>query len=368
MLNQSDKNDRFEGDESLGSRLVDVYPDAVVKISRDQYSIYEIRRMVVETKEFLLNPEFQRNRVWGLSQERELVESVLMGIPIPVIYVFETDEGIKQVVDGRQRISAFVRFLDNEFALDGLKMLPAFNKMKFKDLAPIYQSKFERYQLPVYIIEPPTPERLKYDIFDRVNRGGTTLNNQEMRNALYFGPSTRLLKKLSQSEAFIKATAGGFVSKRMRDQYAILRFLAFYLLQIGKMEFAYKSNLDGFLAFVMQKMNGFSPEDIANLEQIFEKSMRAAFTILGDDGFRFEPQGVNKRPLNMPLFETLSFFFAIIDLSNTDSKRVGQAIVSLKRDFDDSGFFKSRVDSSESVAYRYREIIRLYEELKCSSI
>ncbi|KAF1082709.1 MAG: hypothetical protein GQF41_0476 [Candidatus Rifleibacterium amylolyticum] len=368
MLKITGRENKVEGDESLGSRLVDVYPDAVVKISRDQYSIYEIRRMVVETKEFLLNPEFQRNRVWRLSQERELVESVLMGIPIPVIYVFETDEGIKQVVDGRQRISAFVRFLDNEFALDGLKMLPDFNKMKFKDLAPIYQSKFERYQLPVYIIEPPTPERLKYDIFDRVNRGGTTLNNQEMRNALYFGPATRLLKKLSQSEAFIKATAGGFVSKRMRDQYAILRFLAFYLLQTGKMEFAYKSNIDDFLAFVLQKMNRFLPVDIANLEQIFEKSMRQAFLVLGADGFRFEPRGLNKRPLNMPLFETLSFFFANIDLSNIDSNRVGQAIVSLKREFDNSGFFKSRVDSSESVAYRYKEITRLLEEIKCSDI
>jgi len=70
----------------------------------------------------------------------------------------------------------------------------------------------------------------------------------------------------------------------------------------------------------------------------------------------------------MPLFETLSFFFANIDLSNIDSNRVGQAIVSLKREFDNSGFFKSRVDSSESVAYRYKEITRLLEEIKCSDI
>ncbi|MFA7192988.1 MAG: DUF262 domain-containing protein, partial [Bacilli bacterium] len=121
MLKQSQKIIKFEGEETLKSRLIDVYPDAVVKISRDQYSIFEIRRMVVETKEFVLDPEFQRNNVWRLSQERELVESVLMGIPIPVIYVFENDEGIKQVVDGRQRINAFVRFLDNQFTLDGLK-------------------------------------------------------------------------------------------------------------------------------------------------------------------------------------------------------------------------------------------------------
>ncbi|MFA5598129.1 MAG: DUF262 domain-containing protein [Pusillimonas sp.] len=365
MLKQSQKIIKFEGEETLKSRLIDVYPDAVVKISRDQYSIFEIRRMVVETKEFVLDPEFQRNNVWRLSQERELVESVLMGIPIPVIYVFENDEGIKQVVDGRQRINAFVRFLDNQFTLDGLKMLPSFNKMKFKDLAPIYRSKIERYQLPVYIIEPPTAERLKYDIFDRVNRGGTTLNNQEMRNALYFGHSTLLLKKLSMSEAFKLATNGGFVSKRMRDQYAILRFLAFYLLQTGKIEFTYKSNIDDFLAFVMQKMNDFPLEDLENLEQIFEKSMNQAFLVLGVDGFRFEAKTLNRRPLNMPLFETLSFFFANIDLSCNDSKLLEQAITSLKKEFDNSGFFKSRVDSSESVAYRFEKISELLEGIKC---
>jgi len=223
-----DKN-ALEGEEGLFPCMEDVYPNATVKISRDQYSIFEIRRMLKDTKELVIDPEFQRNAVWKIEQERELIESVLMGIPIPIIYVFEDKNGKKQVVDGRQRIHAIVRYLDNTFALDNLKMLPHFNKKRFKELEPLYQSKLERYQIPLYVIEPPTPERVKYDIFDRVNRGGTRLNNQEMRNALYSGESTRLLKKLSKSKAFQDATGRGVKGVRMRDQYIILRFLAFHL-------------------------------------------------------------------------------------------------------------------------------------------
>lgn len=79
----------------------------------------------------------------------------------------------------------------------------------------------ERYQIPVYVIEPPTPERIKYDIFDRVNRGGTQLNNQEMRNALYMGESTELLEKLSKAKEFKQATGNGIKSVRSRDYYAL---------------------------------------------------------------------------------------------------------------------------------------------------
>ncbi|MEI6262642.1 MAG: DUF262 domain-containing protein [Deltaproteobacteria bacterium] len=79
-----DKN-ALEGEEGLSLFTEDVYPDATVKISRDQYSIFEIRRMLNDTKELIIDPEFQRNAVWKIEQERELIESVLMGIPIPII-------------------------------------------------------------------------------------------------------------------------------------------------------------------------------------------------------------------------------------------------------------------------------------------
>ncbi len=353
-----DKN-ALEGEEGLSPSMEDVYPDATVKISRDQYSIFEIRRMLKDTKELIIDPEFQRNAVWTIEQERELIESVLMGIPIPIIYVFEDKDGKKQVVDGRQRIHAIVRYLDNAFALDNLKMLPRFNKKRFKELDPPYQSKLERYQIPLYVIEPPTPERVKYDIFDRVNRGGTRLNNQEMRNALYSGQSTRLLKKLSKSKAFQDATGSGVKGRRMRDQYIILRFLAFYLWREKRINFSYKSNPDDFLAEVMKTINEYTPDRIHQLESRFQHAMSQSFVILGIDGFRFEAYNVNRRPINMALFEALSYFFTLVDIEAMDRSILKKDITELKREFDKSGYFKSRVDSTISVDYRFGKVEKL---------
>ena len=98
-------DDSLESEAGLEPHSEEIYPDAVIKVSRDQYSTFEIKRMIEETEELILAPEFQRNSVWKIEQKRELIESLLMGIPIPVIYVFENEQGIKQMVDGRQRTS-----------------------------------------------------------------------------------------------------------------------------------------------------------------------------------------------------------------------------------------------------------------------
>lgn len=209
-------------------------------------------------------------------------------------------------------------------------MLPRFNKKRFKELDPLYQSKLERYQIPLYVIEPPTPERVKYDIFDRVNRGGTRLNNQEMRNALYSGQSTSLLKKLSKAKAFQEATGGGVKGRRMRDQYIILRFLAFHLWREKIINFSYKSNPDDFLAEVMKTINDFTPDQIHQLEQWFKKSMAQSFAILGADGFRFEAYNVNRRPINMALFEVLAHFFTLVDIKVMDRSALKKNLAELK--------------------------------------
>jgi hypothetical protein len=135
------KIDELEAESGLEPDRGEVYPNATVKVSRDQYSTFEIKRMIEETQEILLAPGFQRGRVWKTEQKCELIESILMGIPIPVVYVFEDTAGIKQMVDGRQRISAIIDYMNGRFALKGLRMLPSFDGKRFKGLEPLYRSK-----------------------------------------------------------------------------------------------------------------------------------------------------------------------------------------------------------------------------------
>lgn len=348
-----------------------IYPNAEVRVEKVQYSVLHLKRLYVDRKELILNPDFQRKDVWKGKQRSELIESILMGIPIPIMYFFETADGRKQVVDGRQRIIAILDFLNNKFALRDLKILHDLNGSRFSDLDKKLQGIFEDYQLNVYVIQPPTPERVKYDIFDRVNRGGTRLNNQEMRNALYGGKATELLKELSESDAFLKATEHGVSPTRMKDQYIILRTLAFLLWlngdlkEIKEMEpIDYKSDIDDFLAKVMIAINTHLADSVIEaVRNKFLLSMERIHRILGNDAFRFEPKESGpRRPINMLLFEVLTYLFTYEEVENNKTNAV---IREWKKEIDKTGgAFKESVDATPSVIARFQNVRRLLEKIK----
>lgn len=352
---------------SQGNDVNIVYPAAEVRIEKAQFSILHLQTLCKKRKELIIDPEFQRNKVWDNKQASELIESILMGIPIPLMYLFEDKTGKKQVVDGRQRITAILDFLENKFKLSNLKILSSLNDCKFTDLELKLQGVFEDYQLLFYIIQPPTPERIKYDIFDRVNRGGTTLNKQEMRNALYRGKATKLIDEISESSQFSLATNDGISPKRMKDRYVVLRSMAFLMLRKGVFndirEMEYRSDIDDFLARFMTYINNdASDELIHEYKELFLKAMVDSFTMIGGDGFRFTGTDI-RRPINMPLFEVLTYFFTF-DYSSGISEKISLSISELKEEFDKSGLFRSNVDSSTSVDYRFERVDLLIKNLQ----
>ena len=152
-----------------------------VKVTKKDFSIFELFRKFKAGK-LILEVDFQRNVVWNNKQQSELIESILMGLPLPIFYFKQQDNSTYVVVDGKQRLSTLFLFLDNGFQLKNLKILDFLNGKKFKDLDNqygIYQSQLEDYQVYSHVILPPTPDRIVFDIFERVNRGGTQLNKQE---------------------------------------------------------------------------------------------------------------------------------------------------------------------------------------------
>lgn len=352
----------IEGEETLNNKCDDdtIYPLKLndIRIDKDRMSLFEIKRRC-ERGDIVLDPDFQRNEVWDKRQESELIESILMGIPLPIIYLFQTKDALIQVVDGRQRITAIIKFMDNKFGLTELKIMKDIVGKKFSDLEPIQRRKIEDYQIDTYIIKPPTPERVKIDIFDRVNRGGTNLNNQEMRNALYQGKSTNLIKALSELHSFKQATDNSISPKKMKDRYIILRFLGFYLYFSKQLQgIEYKGNIDYFLADVMDYLNKSDNKIIVKLENIFDKTMKFAYKNFGGDVFRFSNEGYSsKRAINMALFECLSFLFALCDEQTI--KISEKELKNLKNDFDKSGKFKSGIDSTTNVEYRFNEVKKL---------
>lgn len=371
--NIEEKNELLEGELSGTFDNVNmIYPNAEVRVEKAQYSTIHLKRLVENRAELIIAPDFQRNEVWKSKQSAELIESILMGIPIPTIYLFEMKDGTKQVVDGRQRITAILDFLNNKLILKDLKILPQCNGKKFSELDSKMQGIFEDYQLSFYIIQPPTPERVKYDIFDRVNRGGTQLNSQEMRSALYIGRSTKLLKALSQSSSFLDATDRGISAKRKKDQYIILRSIAFYLLkkkiQIVEQQngeaIDYKSDMDDFLAKIMVFLNDkASVELLVECETIFISAMKNCYQVMGRDAFRFKSGTNNRRPINMPLFEIMMYIFADNRMLH-NIQLTKEKVEKFKEKFDHQQMFTGNVDSTLNLNQRYKLAEELINQIK----
>lgn len=350
------------------SELSEVYPTAV-NVTKDDSSVFELKRQY-DRKRIELSPSYQRESVWSKKQKSELIESILMGIPLPIMYFFQDNKGIKQVVDGKQRLTTLFDFLDNKFSLSELTVMPELKGKKFDDLDGLYQGKIEDYKLSINVIKPPTPDRIKFDIFDRVNRGGTRLNNQEMRNAIYQGEATKLLDRLKDNEDFKNATDNSVRSKVMKDRYMILRFIAFYLwkeklLTTKNGEFIdYKSDIDSFLGKTMEFLNFTSSEMIMDIENIFKKAMSNSYNILGSNGFRVSTYYSEsyKRPVNMALFEVLSYLMTKIDL---EDKEV--LLDKITRLINEDEFYESittPVDSAVKVNKRFDYIDKLIMEIQ----
>ncbi len=338
-----------------------IYP-AEVRIEKGQFSISHTQKLLRVRKELLLSPDFQRKDVWNRKQQSELVESVLMGIPIPIIYLFEDKKGNKQVVDGKQRITTLVKFLEGSFKLVDLKILKHLNDKGFEEIGPKLQGMFEDYQLFYYIIQPPTPERIKYDIFDRVNRGGTSLNKQEMRNALYGGKCIDLLNEICESNEFLLATGRSLRSKRMKDQYAALRVLSLLMLRtkaLGQDEsLKYKGDIDAFLANFMCFVNEKAEDRfISEYKTKLLEALSKCYNVLGDNAFRFNG-GTVRRPISMPLMEALVYYF-YLSKDDRDIEEIRMQIACLKNQFDDSSYFAGNIDSTTSMDYRFGEVEKL---------
>lgn len=321
--------------DSEGAGGERIYPMTNIQVERGFYTVFELKRKYDKTtRQIILDADFQRDDVWRIKQKCELVESVLMGLPLPIFYFNQNKNGKLVVVDGRQRLTALFEYMNNKFALKNLTILNELNKKKFSDLTPIQQSMIEDYQIQAHVILPPTPERIKFDIFDRVNRAGTQLNKQEIRNALYQGKATELLSKVSSSEEFSKATGDAFKNdKRMKDKYIILRFLAFYLYLNHSLKdengnlYEYRNDIDDLLAKTMELMNELEDKELQKLEALVKSALSKSYFYLGKDAFRLIKEDGKKSAINMNLFETLIYIMTYLpEKDNKIADRVVQRV------------------------------------------
>ena len=391
--------DIFEGEETLGAEMKEkgsfddpdissIYPDAIVNIVPESASVFQLKRKHDKIPALIkLDPDFQRYAVWTPKQKSELIESILMGIPLPLIYVKEDDKGVYIIVDGRQRLTTLFQFMNHEFTLQNLAVLKDLNGAYFSEftkngtkfdrfLTQAQQSKIEDCPLTLHVIKPPTQDRVTFDLFDRVNRGGTRLNNQEMRNAIYQGTSTRLLNQLVQYESFKKATEHSIKPDRMKDKYLVLRLIAFYLWrkkqllsvkEKGFPQVEYRSDLEDFLGKAMLYLNEAIGNDFCTtFPDLFNKTMTACVAVLGAGCFRLpKKKDGPRRPINMALFETVSYYMIeVIDLTDTKREEIKKGFALLINNTSFTQSTEYTVDSNISVYKRFSIVEDVIKEIK----
>ena len=322
-----DETDPFNPDEiSIDTRLVTMET--------------LLRRLMQNTIQ--LNPDFQRQEVWDNVRKSQLIESLMLKIPIPMFYVSSDEKGNWSVVDGLQRISTFRDFIlgpkfmknpsrfqnekGNGLVLTGLEFWKSLNGLTMNELPRHLYNRILETEFTFTIVNPGTHEEVKRNIFKRLNTGGMPLSSQEIRNALYTGPSTILLNELAQTKEFKDATCHSIHAQRMEDCELVLRFIAFLL----RKPTTYKrtQNIDTWLSDTMIILNSLPNLDTRELnkcvqqksiilsdiekinfdqiKELFLLAMRRAKKLFGKHAFRKSTPDMRRRPINKSLFEIWS--------------------------------------------------------------
>lgn len=321
-----------------------------------------------------LRPAFQRLHVWDNSKSSRLIESVLLEVPIPVIYLNEDPESKYSVIDGQQRLSAFFEFNNNNLRLTGLTIFTGLNGKLFQDLPKSLQHKFEDSTIRLIEIRKESHPDVKFEIFERLNTGAVQLNAQELRNCIYRGKYNDLLKDLTEDKDFQSLLGLKGSHYRMYDRELILRFFAFYRTT----HLNYNPSMKRFLNKEMEKYQNISEEEEKKLRKCFRKSVRLSKTVFGDKSFRRFIQGTIKDPngrweinkINKALFDVVMYGFTRYEenqiVPNSDSIR--EELINLMthdRDFLDA--ISTYTDNKDKIQLRFDRWLSALKEIVVNS-
>ena len=249
-------------------------------------------------------PEFQRGFVWKHPQASKLIESFLLGLPVPSIFVFRESATQKQlVIDGQQRLRSIFGFFDGNlpdgsvFYLKGVD--PRWEGKKYPDLTEADRIQLRDAVLRVIVVEQldPKDQTSVYHIFERLNTGGTGLTPQEVRNSSYHGPFNDMVVQINSNDVWRNIFGTNVADPRMRDAELIVRFLALY-----EDVDSYAKPMKQFLSSFMAKHQW--DESPMAYQEIFLTSVNRVFESLGSRPFHI------RRGINVAVYDSVMVAFA----------------------------------------------------------
>ncbi|MDG1911462.1 MAG: DUF262 domain-containing protein, partial [Flavobacteriaceae bacterium] len=275
------------------------------------FSIREFSSML-QDGDLELQPQYQRKYVASPKIASKLIESILMDVPIPVIYLAEENDGSYSVIDGQQRLTSFISFINGKypdgdlFKLTGLKVLKELNRKQFSDIDKEFQNKIRKTTLHTIIIKKESNDDVKFEIFERLNTGSIKLNEDEIRNTVYRGKYINLLSELEENETFHELVKKDNFKNRMIYRGLILRFFALS-------EKSYLNSVPSMKQFCNKELRdnrNLSDEKIKEYKSRFLDSLDMVKVVFGENSFRrYIPNNENengywaKSRINMALYD-----------------------------------------------------------------
>lgn len=312
---------------------------------------------MVESQAIDVSPHYQRRERWKPDSQVKLIESFLLNVPVPPVYLAEDDFGTYSVIDGKQRITAIYRFLRNKLVLDNLEGFAEVNKLKFSELPkPLQNALSIRPYLRVVTLLKQTDPDLKYEVFTRLNTGGHPLLPQEIRNALYRGPFNDLLFKLGEDNYLRKqlkiATQKESAFTEMLDVEMALRFFTF-AEEWSNFSGDSRGSMDNFMA----KNRKPSKATLNEFENRFKRTLNNCKIIWGDNAFRRYSAGVFRDQFLASIYDAQ--MIAVNELSTAQLEKLlskkTAVLDATKKLFNDERFEEAvRASTNTPSRVRYR--------------
>jgi len=313
------------------TKINEKYQRGEVRIVTEQgrYPVKNIKDMLDNKEDYKLNPEYQRRKRWDNGKKSRLIESFIMNVPLPPIFLYEYDYSKYEVMDGLQRLTSIYDFYKNEFPLEGLEYWKELEGKKYSELPLEIKHGIDRRYLSSIILLKETAKSekeasaLKQIVFERLNSGGEELKPQETRNALYPGKFNELCIELSKNSSFKTMwkipTAEEVINeknlietkqytqteinryKEMEDVELILRFFAYRFLNL------YTSNMKDFLDDYLKQANQWSDNTREELKNIFTETIELIYEVFGKDAFTLPSKSSKTtKTIYEPLMQSIS--------------------------------------------------------------
>ena len=308
--------------------------------------------MTGDIPKIILEVPFQRNFIWKEDRASQLIESVIMNVPIPPLYFAEEENGRWLVIDGLQRLNSLLRFHQNEYHLQGLEIIKELEKQKYKDLPPKSKSLLDDGLFRVNVIKKDSHADIKYDIFMRLNKGSVSLNYQELRNCLYRGRLNDVTRTFTkENKDFQKLLNLKKPHPRFLDVELIMRVFALEnkLEQNGDGDYhikSYNGRMVNFINDYMENTQKMSEDEAEEKLTEFGETINKVVAVFGHAN-AFKDQNARIQRFNKSIAEFILLSFQKYDLETlTENKKVVKDLLKEKLATNDE--FKKSISQNTS--------------------